>query len=385
MKIKKIFKTVIGIVLICAIVTSLSACGKTSISLKEHVTVTFSTYEGFGEAKISVDENAINNLVDKESVKAYIKSLSSNQAITELSEMVNFSDLLSFNLKENYKNLSNGDEVQVEVTINEMMALAGATLENLQEELKINIKDTVMTFTVEGLETAKVIDPLSFVDDYVVYEGANGGGEAKVEFPNDFSYEQDGFSFVRHAMYSNMLDVIYDHKELGSITYHCKYEDKLNKGQSFEVGIQEDSWDPLNLDDIGYVFNTTKTMITPDLGEYITSKDEITDELKNAIDVALKEELSDEEYKIHEYHWGNIKSTTTTNNKVEDEHRIFVMISYDEGIKGYFSHITFVNYGTEKMIKLPDGSYYVKLCSCGASDTLEKVMADDYDCEKLDF
>ncbi len=386
MKTKRIIKAVVGVVLICAMLTSLFACVKinipTRVSLKDCLNVTFYKFEGYGQALIDADEDALDTLVDKEKVSAYVKSISSDVLMQGSSTSVSFSDLLDFNLKENYNNLSNGDKVQVEVTVNEYLALYGETLESLQEGLNIKIKDTEMTFKVEGLETAEVLDVMSFVDDYIVYEGGNGAGKAYIRFPVDFTYEIGDLVFIGNSSIpTSSLHIVYNNNSIGGLTYECDgYQ--LSKDKEFKITATYKHSNFTgnaisSLYDLGYVINDTKTVTTPDLGEYIKSKDDATIELKKAIDDAIYR-LDKDEYTIQEYYWGTIKPTTITNNLLEDEYRIFV-VAYSDS---WYAGKTYRYYGTNRLIRLPDGSYHVEL---SPQNYILSSYEDYYDCEKLEF
>lgn len=375
-------KAVLSLILVLTLSLALAACGATTISLNEYVTVSFATYNGFGSPSLEIDKEGINTLVEKEKVVEYVSSLSKNEIGAALAQEFTFSDLIDFQFKGSYENLSNGDKVEVEVVLNDLIAASGETLSSMQEALKISLKSTTFSFTVEGLEEAKILDAMSFIDEYIVYEGANGGATAAVKFPKDFVHEIDGFSFVRDSWYANKVEIVYEHKTVGYVSYQCYPGTDLSKGQ--EIKIAAETGGSINLSGTGYVLNDTKTVTVPDLGEYVTSKDQITAELKAAITAEIDAIIAEEEYEgveIHGYYWGTLKSSATTNNVAEEKYRIFVVFSYD----GFWGSKDYINYGTTKLIALPDGTYKVEFVVMSASDAPEKTMDENYDCEEIAF
>ena len=378
------FRAILAIVLVAVMSLSLSACGTTTILLDEYIDISYGDYNGFGSPTLKIDTNGIDALVEDEKVSQYVSGLTNNELGEELGDALNFSDLIDFELKEDYSNLSNGDEIEVEVIVNELLSMSGETLETMQKALNITIKNTAMTFTVDGLEEAKILDAMGFIDEYIVYEGANGGAEASVQFPKDFEYEVNGFTFVRSDMYYNNLEVIFDHKSLGDISYQCENGKNLTKGQTYTITAKENSWDSLDLSETGYVINDEMTVTVPDLGEYVSSKEDITAELKSAITSALNAEFAEEEYeqvKIHGYYWGTLKASATTDNKAEDTYKIFVIMSHEQHIWG----TEFLNYGTSKMIRLPDGTYNIELGVYEAAYDLDNSFDENYNYEKIEF
>lgn len=374
----------IVMILVMILSLSLSACGTTSVSLDEYIDVSFEKYNGFGSLTLSINSTGLDSLVEDEKMAQYINGLKNKEISNEIGDTINFSDIIEFKPKDVYKNLSNGDVVEVEVVVNKLLSSSGETLDSLQKALGITIKDTVISFTVGGLEEARIIDVMGFIEEYIVYEGANGGAKASVCFPNDFEYTVDGFSFVRDSMYYNNLEVIYNNKSLGEISYQCKEGQNLSKGETYTITAKPSSWRSLDLSEIGYVINDEMSVTVPDLGEYVSSKEEITNELKTAITKAINAKFAEEEYeqvKIHDYYWGTLKASATTDNKAEDTYKIFVLMSHKQYIWG----TEYLNFGTSKLIKLPDGSYHIELDVYKAADELEKCFDEDYTYEKIKF
>lgn len=121
------FRAILAIILVGVMSLSLSACGTAVISLDEYIDISYGDYNGFGSPRLEIDTNGIDALVEDEKVSQYVSSLTNNELGGELVDVLNFSDLIDFELKEDYSNLSNGDEIEVEVIINESLSMSGET------------------------------------------------------------------------------------------------------------------------------------------------------------------------------------------------------------------------------------------------------------------
>lgn len=363
------------LMLMTVVVLSLTGCGAQKLSLKEYVSVTYEGYSGQATATVNVDNEGLDALVDSKKVNDYMNGLVKGTMIEGLTGVETFSQMLSFEIKGEKNQFANGDVLVIEIKPSPSVELCGGTMASMQEALGITLESTEIEVTVEGLEEAKILDVFGFVEKYIVYKGANGGADASIEFTDELEVEKDGFSIKRRAYYSNVVEVVVDHKTVAEIAYHCKYDGKLSEGQSFTI-VAENNMNrgASKIGETGYIFNTEATVKVPKLGKYISSKGELTE--------AFKEEFAKQagikEYKDIKYYWGTIKKSTSTNNLEQDRYKCFALVTQE----GMFFGDYYTLYETAHMIQQTDGTYDIQLYRSSVFD-LNKNLKEGYDLEEI--
>lgn len=368
-------------ILMCMIL-GLVGCGAQKISIDEYCIINVEGYDGYGTASIDIDDARLNALVESDKMATYIKSLSDDIFTMEMASYYKLTDLIEFNILEDNDNFSNGDVVTVKVEVSDILSTYGETLESMEKGLGISIADTTIEVIVEGLEEAKVLDVMSVAEEYIVYEGANGGAEASVKFPADFACEIDGITLAnRWGNTSNTLAIIQNHTELKQISFRCEYDDYLSENQVYTLYLDDDytRGNDVNIEvgDTGYIINTEKEIVVPELGDYIRTTDELTPEFKSALDTAIAEYIKTDNYTINDYYWGTLKSSSTKANVAKDEYHIFVYVSY----QGFFG-TSYKLCETDEMIKLSDGTYKFTVYGETLWGT-EEILDDNYDLEEI--
>lgn len=364
---------------------SFVACGKQKVSLEDYVRVSLEGFDGYATASEKIDTDGLDALVEAEKVQKYIGGLSNDMLTAEIAKTVEFSDLLSFSIEGETEGLSNGDKLVIVVEASWMLEQYGQTMESMQEALGISIENTKVEVTVEGLEEAKVIDIMSFVEDYIVYEGANGGAGATIQFTEDVLYECDGFTVTKTPKgmldAGNRLDIVYNNERVKQVKVVCSYEGHLSEGQEYTIKAESlVKGDDLTLGDTGYIVSESQKVKVPDLGDYVASKDDLSDELKRIFDEKISKHASVDGAKVT-YYWGTLKSSAICNNLAAEEHKLFAVVEYESWIFG----TEYVLYETNYMIINPDGTYDISVFAGHSKLTREDVLNDDYDLEELDW
>lgn len=335
MKIKKI----ISIILALVTVFSLTSCSVTrkSIDLKDFVTVTFDSYNGFSSPEMEVDYQLLSHEFDTEKMVKYFKKVCPEdaQVYNEFGDDQNFSTYLSIEFEKDYNYLSNGDEVVVKTVVSSEMESAGQTIEDVEKGLGVKFKNA--TFTVEGLEDAKGLKVIENIEDWIVYAGANGDGAVTIDGPDDLSFQIDDFYFTGHY---NAISIVHNNTSLGYLTVRIKNDEtypatELKKGDTILVYLDGKSVME-KLDEMGYVIERTEFKATvPDLGEYITDKDKLTEKNIKRIQKELSEKVIDKN--------GNGKLISTYFAKAKpgvacEKGKVGLVVAIYESIGGLFGN-----------------------------------------------
>ena len=310
-------KSYLSIILTLVFVAMLCACGsseggsggsifssKTTIDAKDYISINFGKYDGYAVPEIQVDFEAMSEKIDVETFNNFKNSFT-GELRWELDMYDNRADVFDIDFSENYENLSNGDKVIVKITIEPYLESEGLTLKKLCDGLGIKFKDTEIKYTVSGLEEPEnVIDIFGDIENYIGFNGTNGNGETggygerratdflrpvssnnAVYFPDDYSRQVGELFFVCDG--GSRLNVLLDNIKICSISYSC-YGTALKKGDKIEI---EARFDASNFEEHGYfVANDTKTITVPDLGEYITTKEQLTNNVIEQLKTQLEED-----------------------------------------------------------------------------------------------
>lgn len=166
-------KLLCGIFLMAAIFV-LAACGSSrTIQLDKYTEISFNepAYNGYTTPALHIDEDALNASVSPEIMQTFHKKA----AVALLGGGSSLYDLIYIKLAEDYKNLKNGDTIEVVVLPEADLELCGiTTLEQLEKELGVHFAAKRWSVKVKGLEepTARTIDLQSLLTvDFGKYNG----------------------------------------------------------------------------------------------------------------------------------------------------------------------------------------------------------------------
>ncbi len=282
------------------------------LSINDYVTVNFKSmsseietlYSGYVYPELEVDYEKLADDIGKKGAKNYYKVICDhdNESAEYYADMFDGTiadTIFDFELKENNRNLYNGDTVTVVLD-----AGLSDTLEETVSALGISIEKEI-NVTVSGLTEAKKINLMGDPEKYITYKGANGNN--KVNFDYSSAEEKtdlgEGF-FLKPIM--NGFEVIHENESIGTYAYYFVSTDENGKVESYTsiydvkegdvLSIKIDSGSSLffNLIKLGYVPAENNREITvPDLGEYITSKEQLSSEEIETIRQALFTKLSE--------------------------------------------------------------------------------------------
>ncbi len=294
-----------------------------ALKLEDYVKVTYSAmdatlenlYSGYAKPVIEVDYDKLGKDIGIKGYKNYhieVEGYDKERADSRFKgiEHVSAINYFKIDLKDYYKYLSNGDVITVELSVKSN----SYTLEETVSAMNISIEKE-LNITVEGLKQAKELDLMGEVEKYIVYSGANGNGEAIVDFSSVTEpFVVDGVFYLKPGdRYSgkNMLKVIYENEEIATFGYYLEKErinnsgirsysaEELTEGDVYYAKIDNDQLLSA-LIKLGYVpKETVREVVTPDLGQYVTSKNELTEAdievIKQGVTDMLAEKYPDAE------------------------------------------------------------------------------------------
>lgn len=284
----------------------------TVIELQKFVKLSFVKpgYNGYGVPELSFDESYL----DKIQTDKYFKYISKQSEDVQwwLEDIESCEDLfeISLNYKdgsESYNNLSNGDKVYFEISLNDALTDEGLTLKSFCDGIGIKF-DTTKTYLVvkdlvEPSKDLTKLDVLGHIKEHIRFDGVNGAGTVEFDFPKEFNFTIDGYSvyldnFINYEFSrpTAFFYVVYDNKKAFDFT--CTIfgaNNKLDIGKS--VTLKLEITENHNIVD-SWCFTVTEYNIlvkAGDLGYYL-AKDKlespspkITENIKNY----LKSQIED--------------------------------------------------------------------------------------------
>jgi len=261
-------------------VSGLEEVETVSIDLDQLFNIDFGKYNGYACPSVSINYEYLGNIIVDEILEAYGRNTT-----TEVKNLIlgDCSKWFDAEFDEDYYNLKNGDKVTVNLVMNEIFGQENIKMEDIEKGLAINLNGGSKSYIVSGLEESKyLIDIFEGIEQYIVYTGANGKGKigySQVAIPDDYLKQKDDIYFVK-GMYTNSVKVIYNNRNLGEIIYYID-GNNLSKGDiitlNANVSIE-------GLQELGYIIPVTSTKVTvPDLGEYLTTLNQLTPEIVKKI------------------------------------------------------------------------------------------------------
>lgn len=336
-----------------------------TLELDKILELDFGKYNGYGTPTVDIDTEYLKKTAIPEIVKEYAYEFSGyTRSLIE-----NDYEWFDVEFDKAYSNISNGDEVKVQIVLSEDLVDAGISLAELEQGLGITLSDTIKTYKVSGLEEPKnVIDVFEGIENYIKYEGGNGHGRIySIEIPKDYSRVVDDLYFSRgHSIYADSLKVIYNNTRIADINFEFDHNlENLSEGDVVEITFFGDTKE---LEKLGYIVPTKKKSITvPNLGIYLTSKDQITPEVVEAIKTEIIEKRSPNT--INEIY------IATYNPGAECNHKFTTFIVPVVYKKKFFERGYYIDQVYDVIIK-PDGSIETDYNDGWRNyDTLEEAKA----------
>ena len=240
--------------------------------------------------------------------------------------------------------------------------------------------------SVPDLGQATEFDILAKAKDYVVFYGANGKGTAGINIPDDTEFKIGNIYFSKREYYNNALNVIYDNKELGSISFTVDDGGTLTQGDKVILKIEGKTvLAALQEADI-YPKAETMEITVPDLGNYINSADELTaDDIKYLKKYALDQAAKNIDTPITFYavYFGKIKDGSA--HKYNGKGVVKVVYYYEQT---FIISTTTVgkSFDYYDLCKDSQGNIrfgHTETTGCQSSDTLVEDFDQNYTYEKL--
>ena len=283
-------------------------------------------------------------------------------------------------IEENY-NLNKGDIVTISIDEDDESSINTDII-----QYGYILKSSSTQVTVPDLGVATEFDVLAKVKDYVTFFGANGYGSASINIPDETSFKI-GSVYFNNSNYGDSLKVIYDNKELGSISFEVEAGGNLKKGDSVELRIINDS-NAIKELETEKIYPKTETLAitVPDLGNYINSVNELTEEdIKYLKKYALEQAAKDIDTPITFYavYFGKIKDGSA--HKYNGKGVVKVVYYYE---KTFLISTTTVgkSFDYYDLCKDSQGNIrfgHTEITGCSSAETLVEDFDQNYSYKKL--
>lgn len=279
--------------------------------------VNFNNFNGYGYVFIMMW--GAQDHVSDEIIKQYVERVAPDLAAERYSQGYKyyFNDIVKFEPAEDYNRLSNGDTVIVNAVIADEFAERGVTIDSIKQGLDVDF-DTQLTYTVSGLmQGGTPIDAFSQIEQFVQYEGGNGKIQAKVVFPENYTFESNGYYFKSSGSFSkNSLDVIYNNQQIASLDFEIEQKD-YKSGDTVVIRIDDFEYKNSSLVPYGaFLSDEHKIATVPVVGEYVTDISQLTNEqidfIKNELSNAVKSDSRVSSCTLKNFYAATYKPTETT-------------------------------------------------------------------------
>ena len=128
---------VTAVALVVTILFSLCSCsvGRKRIDLTDYITVEYSSFNGYSYPRMSIDYDGLEKTIEYENMEKYFSKVNKKlyDSFKAWGDSVHFSDLFKVEFAENYSNLSNGDKIVINVSINDELELLGEDMKSVQK------------------------------------------------------------------------------------------------------------------------------------------------------------------------------------------------------------------------------------------------------------
>lgn len=351
-------KKLIALILSCACILSLTACGQTKLSPDDIAQVTFEGYDGFGEAVVNAN-NDVNKLIDPQKVVKYVNKVENADWLfsTETLNEQGINALLVYSLDKTTE-LSNGDTVTLTVEPCAEMTLVGQSLEDIEKGVGFQLPELSTEIEVTGLEEINKIDISKELTAAIQFKGIDG--DAVPEFdPEKFQVTKDGFEFYGVEDTKNRFNCFPDGERTNAMDMSINFTpyENLKTGDTCTVTINYNQDAAL---ESGFALTREFDITVPELAEYITTPDQITDKMKtDAIEYIFNAIKSDSwhsfynTFNLQSAQWGDRKKNAPVGD-ADEEH--YLALKYE------YTYTTFDTYRDQEyaicsILLYPDGTY----------------------------
>lgn len=121
-----------------------------------------------------------------------------------------------------------------------------------------------------------LVDIFADVEDWLTFSGAGSEGRVSLEIPKDYSREIHGLYLKGTNGVSNMMYLIFNNKEIGTIFYYIDKKNSISSGDIVTVSNGDiTSLNKKLLENGFYIKDTEYQFSFPDRGHYISSAEEL--------------------------------------------------------------------------------------------------------------
>lgn len=380
---KNTLKKAIAILLAITTLISLCSCSVsgTTVNLEEYITVTFSTYNGYGSADLELDDDALEALIDSEKFIKFVNEV--GETSDEAAALVQFvgspTELFKVKLAEEYNNLSNGDKVKV--VVESAASEFGFELEDVEKGLGISFSATELEFEVTGLKDVKTLNVFEGIEEYIDYNGSlidglpiDGEANPAIVFPEGYEKQIDGFYLVIDDYCNNRIKIVYNNEVVDKITYYVTGYNNLSNGDTFAVTVEGGS----ELKSMDYIIpERSKEYTVSGLPRYLASRDELTSEKLKEVKAEVLEYIKNElgGTKICEIYFYSIKPSSTREVK-------YGIIAIGDTTGSFLSGYKYIDVVP---VIHADGTWEYSMYSGYYYDTVEDVYNECFDHNNYTF
>ena len=301
-------KKIISMLMALTMCLTLTACnGGKKVDYSQYATFTMTGVNGHGTVSVELNgEELITEDVEKKIDEVCGEGTKNSNSLDSLFGS-NLSSLFSLNkaviaeiTSDNNGTLSNGDKVTAEIGVDEvLLATSGLSKEDFLKKIGLTPKNYELTYTVEGLVDGTTIDFESVMNDHLTWTGAEDSIKASFTIDKDenTTFEQEGitFSITNYGSISSSLNIraVKGNDYIGYVDIN-QYENTDGNKSKYSVGDEitfkiepSSSFEEYAEENNIYLPETIKIKV-PETGKYITSKDEVNDDVINAITSEIK-------------------------------------------------------------------------------------------------
>ena len=358
---KKLLKKVTSITLIIATLLALCSCtagGKTKVDIKEYIEIEYSGMNGHATATLKVDYDGLNELV-AENLKELVSKNNEKYSEFVLYELSNIKSYIDIDLKEKYSNLSNGDTVTVTVSAQEeTLKLLGWDFKDVEKELGIKIVDTEIDIKVEGLQDGIFLDLFDGIEKYISYTNAigddwvvDGEAQATISFPDDYEKKLGDVYLVRAGWHDRELNIVYNNECIAKITYSVDDSSTLSSGDEFVIKINTTS--KSKLEELNYVYESSKTFVVPKLNTRVTSVDQLSTAEIEQIKKDIATQCNEDNYNVLEVKYVYF-CTRKPSSAIKYEGCILAAVNVEDGLFGSSGVYVWVD-----VVRTPEGKVVI--------------------------
>lgn len=270
------------------------AVEKNNVDISKLIKVDFGKWNGYATPIIEVDYEYFETLLSDYNLNKFINS-QQDYAVKRLLER-DCSEWFTVELIEQYANVKNGDKLKAEIILADTFENHNISFADFENGLGLNFNGEIHEYIVDGLsDDFVVLDLVKIIEPFVTYSGANGYGEVNAypSVPSSYSNQIGEIYVSGDTSYFNTIKLIYKNKSIAEISFYAESDSNLKEGDVAELCFDYGDIPYEQLEELGYVVIDHGYVTVPDLGEYLTSKEQLTPVVLENIKKAYAEQYPD--------------------------------------------------------------------------------------------